>query len=216
MPSTKKQKTKERRSRQLGIMSDVENVDVMLRSHSRNDEGDDQSENELNLDSESSRPQRNTNLTGEHFRSLLTNSGENSEIIIETTRLINEEISNQTARKLNEIKTCLNSQIQDAITAAIKNTVLPSTNNTLDMHGRTNFTVVDQDSNGLHLGPKATNSTAGDRRSSGLQRNPEVKNAQEKSENRTKKYFTQENNKQMSRQSSVDSVCSEQNRNSYP
>ena len=64
MPSTRKQKGKERRSRQLDIMSDVENVDVMLRSYSRNDEGNDQSENELNLDSESSRPQRNSNLTG--------------------------------------------------------------------------------------------------------------------------------------------------------
>ena len=39
-------------------MSDVEKVDVMLGSYSRNDEGDDQSENELNLESESSRPQR--------------------------------------------------------------------------------------------------------------------------------------------------------------
>ena len=56
MPSTRKQKAKEKRSRQLDIMSDVENVDVMLGSYSRNDEGNDQNENELNLDSESSRP----------------------------------------------------------------------------------------------------------------------------------------------------------------
>ena len=121
-------------------------------------------------------------------------------------------MSNQTARKLNETKTSLNSQIQDAITVAIKNTVLPFIQNTLDMQGRANFTVVDQESNGLHLGPKATNSTAGDRKSSGLQRNPEVENAQKTRKNRSRKYFTQENNRQMSRQSSVDSVCSEQNR----
>ena len=95
MPSTRKQKAKERRSRQLDIMSDVENVDVMLGNYSRNDERNDESENELNLDSESSRPQRNSNATGEDFRSLLTNSRENSEITIETTRMINEEISNQ-------------------------------------------------------------------------------------------------------------------------
>ena len=67
-------------------MSDVENVDVMLGSYSRIDEGNYQSENELNLDSESSRPQRNSNLTGEDFRSLLTNSRENSQTTIETTR----------------------------------------------------------------------------------------------------------------------------------
>ena len=35
MSSTSKQKAKERRSRQLDIMSDVENVDIMLGSYSR-------------------------------------------------------------------------------------------------------------------------------------------------------------------------------------
>ena len=68
MLSTRKQKAKERRSRQLDIMSDVENVDVMLGSYSRNNGEEDQSENDLNLDSESSRPQRNSNVTGEDFR----------------------------------------------------------------------------------------------------------------------------------------------------
>ena len=96
-------------------MSDVENVYVMLGSYSRNDERNDQSKNELNLDPESSRPQRNSNLTGEDFRSLLTISIENSEITIETTRLIDEEISNQMSRRPNEIKTSLDSQIQNAI-----------------------------------------------------------------------------------------------------
>ena len=64
MLSTRKQKAKEKCSRQLDIMSDVENVDVMLGSYSRNGEGNDQGEKELNLDSESGRPQRNSNLTG--------------------------------------------------------------------------------------------------------------------------------------------------------
>ena len=92
-------------------MSDVENVNVRLGSYSRNDECNDQSEIELTLCSESSRPQRNSNLTGEDFRSLLANSRENSEITNETTRLINEEISNQMSRRLSEIKTSLISQI---------------------------------------------------------------------------------------------------------
>ena len=212
MPSTRKQKAKERRSRQLDIMSDVKNVDVMLGSYSRNEEGDVQSENELNLDSESNRPQRNSNITGENFRSLLTNSRENSEITIETTRLINEEISNQMARKLNEMKTGLNSQIQDAITAVITSTVLPSIQNTLNMQGRANFTVMDRGSDGPHLGPKMTNYTVADQRSSGLQRNPESENSQKTWENHPKTCFTQENSRQMSRQSSEDSVYSEQNR----
>ena len=104
-------------------MSEVENVDVMLGIYSRNDEENDHSEN---LDSESSKPQRTSNVTGEDFRSLLTNSRENSEITTETTRMINEVFSNQMSRRLNEIKASLNSQIQNAITVAIADNVLPS------------------------------------------------------------------------------------------
>ena len=120
MPSTRKQKAKERRSRQMDLMSDVENVNIMLGSYSRDENGIDGSENEVNLDSGSSRPQQNSNLIGEDYRSLLnTNSRENGDITIETTRMISEEISNQMSRKLNEIKTSLNFQIQDAINNAI-------------------------------------------------------------------------------------------------
>ena len=78
------------------MMSDVENVDIILSSYTRENERNDNSENELNLDSGSSRPQQKSNLVGEGFRSLLnTNSRENSEVTIETTRMISEEISNQ-------------------------------------------------------------------------------------------------------------------------
>ena len=160
MPSTRKQKAKERRSRQLDIMSDVENVDVMLGSYSGKIEGNDHSENELNLDLESGRLRRNSNVTGEDFRSLLTNSRENSEITIETTRLINDEISSQLSRKLNEIKTSLISQIQNAVSAAITNTVLPSIQNTLNMQGEPNFTFVDPRSKEPHQGLKAASSAS--------------------------------------------------------
>ena len=212
MPSTRKQKAKERRSRQLDIMSDVENVDVMLGNHSTINQDDDRSETEINLDSESSRPQRASNVTGEDFRSLLTNSRENSEITTETNRLINEEISNQMSRRLNEIKTNINSQIQNAITAAITDTVLPSIQNVLEMQGRPNFTVVDRASNGPHPGPRTGNSTVEDQRFSGRQRNPEVGNSQKTWENRPKTCFTQENSRLRSRESSVDSYTDEQNR----
>ena len=149
MPSTRKQKAKERRSRQLDMLSDVENVDIMLGSYSREDEENKVSENEVNLDSGSSRPQQSSNARGEDFRSLLiTNSRENSEITFKTSRLISEEISNQMSRKLYEIKTGLNSQIKDAITAAITSTVLPSIQNTLEMQGRPNFTMVDRSPTG--------------------------------------------------------------------
>ena len=208
MPSTRRQKAKERRSRQLDIMSDVENVDIMLGSYSRCDEENNISENEGNLDSGFSRPQQSSNVIGEDFRSLLnTNSRENSEITIETTRLINEEISNQ-----NEVKTSLSSQVQEAITAAITNTVLPAIQNTLETQGRLDFTMVDRGSNEPHLSPRPTNFTVRDRRSSGLQRNAEVGNAQKSWENRPRNCFTQENTRLRSRKSSTDSYNSEQNR----
>ena len=60
MPSTRRQKAKERRSRQLDIMSDVEIVDIMLGSYSRDDDRNTQCEDELNLDSGSTRPQQSS------------------------------------------------------------------------------------------------------------------------------------------------------------
>ena len=194
MSSTRSQKAKERRSfKTVRHQVRCRKCRCNERKLFKNDEGNDQSENELNLDSESSRPQRNSNLTGEDFRSLLTNSRENSEITIETTRLINEKISNQMSRRLNEIKTSLNSQIQKSITTAITETVLPSIQNTLDMQGRANFTVADRGSSGLHVGPRAADFTVEGRRSSGLQRNPETENAQKTWKSRLKRCFTHEN-----------------------
>ena len=213
MPSTRKQKAKERRSRQLDIMSDVENVDIMLGSYSRDDEGVEQSESELNLDSGSNRPHQNTNLVGEDFRSLLnTNSRENSEMTIETTRLINEEISNQISRRLDEIKGSLDSQTRSAISAAVADNVFPSIQHTLEMQGRANFLMVDRASNGLHPSPKVSNCTKEDRKSSELQWNSEAENSQKTREIRPKTCFMHENIRQMSRQSSEDSYISEQNR----
>ena len=175
------------------MLSDVENVDTMLGSYSREDEDNNASGNEANLDSGSSRPQRSSNVIGEDFRSLLkTNSRENSEITIETTRMIREEISNQMSRKLNDIKNSLNFQIQDAISSAITEKLLPSTQNTLKMQGSANYPTVH-------------------RRSSELQRNSEVESGHKVWENPPGKCFTQENSRQMSRQSSVKFYWCEQN-----
>ena len=43
MPSTRKQRAKEMRSLQMDMMSDVENVDAILGSYSRDDEKNDHS-----------------------------------------------------------------------------------------------------------------------------------------------------------------------------
>ena len=42
MPTTRKQRAKERQSKQMDISSDMENADIMLGSYSRDDEMDDQ------------------------------------------------------------------------------------------------------------------------------------------------------------------------------
>ena len=91
MPSTRKQKAKERRSRQLILCLMYE----MLISYSRKDGGNYQSDSELNLNPVSILSHRYSNVDKDDFRSLLTNCLDNSEITIETTRMISEEISSQ-------------------------------------------------------------------------------------------------------------------------
>ena len=212
MPSIRKQKAKERRSRQLEMLSDVENEDIMLGSYSREDEDNKASENEANLYSGSSRPQQSSNALGEDFRSLLnTNSRENSDIAIETTRLINEEVSSQMSRKLNEIKNSLNIQIQDAISSAITQQILPSIQNTLQTQTRTKRNTMDRGSIEPQERTRATGSSTRDKRSSELQRNSEVDNSHNIWVNHPRKCFMQENIRQMSRESSLDSEYSVQN-----
>ena len=63
--------------------------------------------------------------------------------------MISEEIPNQMSRKLNEIKSSLNYQIQNAISNAITEKILLSIQNTLEAHGRENYTMLDQGSNEL-------------------------------------------------------------------
>ena len=65
--------------------------------------------------------------------------------------MINEDISNQISRRLNEIKTSVISQIQNKIPTAITKTVLPSIQNALDMQGWDKFTMADR---GLQTGYK--------------------------------------------------------------
>ena len=116
----------------------------------------------MNLDPVSIRPKRNSNVVGEDFRSLLTNSRENSETTIETTRMESEEVSSQVSRRLNDIKDGLNFQIKDAITMAIAKKVLPSIQKTIDTQCRDNFIVVDPESDGLQENPYTNNFTVVD------------------------------------------------------
>ena len=93
-------------------MSDVENLDVMLGSYSRNqlEVNSDDRNDEVDLGSD--RTRQDVVQNSEDFRSLSnSNSRENSESTIETVRLVNSEVS----RKMEELKRDLNSQIAETI-----------------------------------------------------------------------------------------------------
>ena len=64
------------------------------------------------------------------MRSLInTISRENSEITIETARMVNNEISTQVTRKLDEVREDLNSQFLEVINSAIAEKVPLSIHN---------------------------------------------------------------------------------------
>ena len=78
MPSTRKQKTKEKRSCQSDVMSDIESLEVMLGSYQRDNREVQErtSENEMNL--ESKRREESLNRNENDYRSYLnTNISEN-------------------------------------------------------------------------------------------------------------------------------------------
>ena len=85
-------------------MSDLENVDTILGSYSRNEVSDEQEECDVDLNLGSDRLDRNTNLVSEDFRSLpYKNSRKNIDMTIETTIMIIDEIIYHVNRKLDEI-----------------------------------------------------------------------------------------------------------------
>ena len=124
MLSNRKQKAKERRSRQADLMSGVENLDVMLGSNSRNAEKSNSEDRDTDADFGSNRPRPDMVQNSEIFMSFLNaNSRENSEMTNETTRLINSEVT----KRIEELKNDLNSQMMESVSSAItKNYCLQS------------------------------------------------------------------------------------------
>ena len=58
MPSSRKQKDRENRSRQSDVMSDIENLDVLLGIYQESDQVRDENLSNTDFDLESRRPQR--------------------------------------------------------------------------------------------------------------------------------------------------------------
>ena len=129
MPSTRKQKAREKRARQSDVISDVENRDVMLETYTRNELDERQNKSELEMDLGSWRRQENTDLIGENIRSSPNaNMSVKSESTAETSRGFNSEISTEMSRSFEEIKSDLNSHILEVLNAAIDEKVLPTFN----------------------------------------------------------------------------------------
>ena len=100
-------------------MSDLENVDITLGDNHRDELDSQLEEGETERDLESNGLQT-ANPISENFRSLInTNSREISEVTIETTRLIDNEITSQVTRKLDEIRSDLNMQILEVINSVL-------------------------------------------------------------------------------------------------
>ena len=70
MPSTRKQRAKKRRSRQVDLMSDVEDLDVMLGSYSRNEMESNSGDRNDEVDLASDRTRGDVVQNSEDFRSL--------------------------------------------------------------------------------------------------------------------------------------------------
>ena len=129
MPSTRKQKAREKRSRQSDVMSDIENLDVMLGSYQRENSESRNEIEENTLDQRSDRREELVRNENDYQSYLNPNPSENSCLTVETSRAISSEISTQMSKKFEEMQTNLNAQILDAINAAIENKVLPGVKN---------------------------------------------------------------------------------------
>ena len=180
MPSTRKQKAREKRSRQSDVMSDLENMNVMLGNYQENQSDVDLNEN-VEVDSRSNGTSTDMFRNCEDFRTLLASEDrDRCETTMETNRLISEEISHQMNRKID-------TQITESINSAIHDSILPSIQNSLS-------------------GQNSGLGTNVDSRSSRLSRNTEGKKHQSAWGNTQNRVQSNSNNHPCSRDSSISSL----------
>ena len=168
MPSTRKQKAREKRSRQSDVMSDIENLDVMLGNYQR-ENNEFRSENNENILDQRSNEREGQDRNVEDYQTFLNNNpSENSCLTVETSRAISSEISSQMSRKFQEMQNSLNSQILDVINTAIDTRVLPSIKNAVKRQNSAKNTNLDLRSDGLHEDAAAPKNSQKDLRSNRL------------------------------------------------
>ena len=168
MPSTRKQKAREKRSRQSDVMSDIENLDVMLGSYQRENNEFRSENNENTLDQRSNEREGQDRNVEDYQTFLNNNPSEISCLTIETSRAISSDISSQMSRKFQEMQTSLNSQILDIIKTAIDTRVLPSIKNAVKRQNSAKNTNLDLRSDGLQEDTAAPENSQKDLRSNRL------------------------------------------------
>ena len=123
----------------------------MLGAYPRKEVAEQEKISEIDLDLESGRQLQSASRTDNKFRSFLnTNLSENSKNTAETNRLINSEISSQSSRKLDKMKSDLNSHILEVIIDSATEKILPSIENAVASNEATENTKRDFRSDGRH------------------------------------------------------------------
>ena len=179
MPSNRKQKAKERRSRRSDLMSDIENLDVMLGSYQRDNceiqNGNDDDEIDPRSIGREESPNQNENDYRTHLNA---NPSENSCLTVETSRAINSEISTQMSRIFEELQSSLKSQILDVTNTAIEIRVIPSIKNAVSRQNSAKNANLDHRSDGLHQSNAVQENSQKDLRSNKLHPKNTSKSAQ--------------------------------------
>ena len=151
MPSTRKQKAKERHSSQSDLMSDIENLDLMLGSYQRDDCEIQNGNDEGEIDPRSIGREESSNQNENDYRPYLNaNPSENICLTVETSRAISSKISTQMSRKFEGMQSSLNSQILEVINTAIQTRGLPSIKNAVSRQNSTKNANLDLRSDGLY------------------------------------------------------------------
>ena len=140
MPTTRKQK-KARKSRGLEILSDIENLDIMLGENHFNDTGRDGSLDGTSIRRQESITSNNLeneemNLYSDHRNLRVgTSAGydQNSASIDSQAEInkLSSELNSRISREMDEMMNSVSSQIQRAISDAIHNQVLPQIQNVI-------------------------------------------------------------------------------------
>ena len=140
MPTTRKQK-KARKSRGLEMLSDIENIDIMLGENHFNDMRRDESLDGTSIRRQESVTSNNLenekmNLHSDHRNSETGTSAGYDRITasIDSQAEINKlssELNSRISREMDEMMNSVSSQIQRAISDAINNQVLPQIQNVI-------------------------------------------------------------------------------------